>query len=384
MFAHLRSFQPEVAASLSAQLGARQFAHAHLYSGSPYSLRMHFALESVRILGCREEGSSTCSCRACTQHRLLRQENLLIVTKRDHRRIIECQLHSYEQLGTDFSQIALIRAIRVLLLGHHPELSALKEAAAVDELLIPFGKTAELEKRERSLWVKDLRRAVNALFKAMKKNTTITVDQVRSVAQWTSRSTIESSRQFIIIEAIEETGVSARNALLKMLEEPPEGVYFFLISEHPARIMQTILSRVRHTRFGALTPSALTAYLAPYYPKRDYGSLEEFVLERGGLDVSAISASASEYLATVLHRRTLSSTALASLLGSIAQADGIELFMEALIEAVQGALANDQISLAIAERMLAEISSHYRDGMRYSQDVQMIGQGLYYRLQEVV
>ena len=49
-------------------------------------------------------------------------------------------------------------------------------------------------------------------------------------------------RIYLIPEADTMTP-QAQNALLKTLEEPPSGVYFFLLSENSANLLQTISSR---------------------------------------------------------------------------------------------------------------------------------------------
>jgi DNA polymerase-3 subunit delta' len=52
---------------------------------------------------------------------------------------------------------------------------------------------------------------------------------------------------------------SAANALLKLLEEPPERVVFFLITHAPRRLLPTILSRCRRVDFSPLGESDLAA-----------------------------------------------------------------------------------------------------------------------------
>jgi hypothetical protein len=54
----------------------------------------------------------------------------------------------------------------------------------------------------------------------------------------------------VIIEGVENLNESARNSLLKTLEEPPPEVYFILLAKRRQGIMQTILSRVRTYQFA--------------------------------------------------------------------------------------------------------------------------------------
>lgn len=60
-----------------------------------------------------------------------------------------------------------------------------------------------------------------------------------------SLKTFEADYKVMIIWLPEKMHVAAANKLLKMLEEPPAGTVFLLISDHPANILGTILSRAQ-------------------------------------------------------------------------------------------------------------------------------------------
>jgi DNA polymerase-3 subunit delta' len=69
-----------------------------------------------------------------------------------------------------------------------------------------------------------------------------------------------NSRIFIIDEAEKMNDTSA-NALLKVLEEPPIGIYIFLISSQPSLLPLTILSRVQMIRFTPLQTEEIITFL---------------------------------------------------------------------------------------------------------------------------
>jgi DNA polymerase-3 subunit delta' len=90
----------------------------------------------------------------------------------------------------------------------------------------------------------------------------IKVDQVREVQRrLTTRATL-GERRAVILDPADDLEVSAANALLKSLEEPPTGTYFLLVSHSPARLLPTIRSRCRTLRFPALSDEALGRFLA--------------------------------------------------------------------------------------------------------------------------
>jgi DNA polymerase-3 subunit gamma/tau len=77
----------------------------------------------------------------------------------------------------------------------------------------------------------------------------ITIGQVRRLAGW-AHLTASGSRKVAVIENADRMQDSARNALLKLLEEPPEAVHLILLSSRRAAITPTILSRLRPYPFA--------------------------------------------------------------------------------------------------------------------------------------
>ena len=104
-----------------------------------------------------------------------------------------------------------------------------------------------------------LRRAWDEDKKRMK--TVITVDEVRRMKSFFSLSAADGGRRAAIIDDADEMNPNAANALLKLLEEPPAGATFFLISHQPFRLLPTIRSRCRELRLHPLSPDDLSQAL---------------------------------------------------------------------------------------------------------------------------
>ena len=64
-----------------------------------------------------------------------------------------------------------------------------------------------------------------------------------------------------LIDAVDELNTNAANALLKLLEEPPDDTTLLLVCHQPARLLPTIRSRCRVLRCAPLAPEALEAAL---------------------------------------------------------------------------------------------------------------------------
>jgi hypothetical protein len=71
----------------------------------------------------------------------------------------------------------------------------------------------------------------------------IQVDQIRQMAMDAVVLPNESERKVYLIEDADSMNVPAQNAALKLLEEPPAGVYFLLCVTNPAKLLPTVRSR---------------------------------------------------------------------------------------------------------------------------------------------
>jgi len=94
-----------------------------------------------------------------------------------------------------------------------------------------------------------------------KFNAGISVDDVRKLNSFFQLSAADGGKRVVIVDAADDMNVSAANALLKSLEEPPKDAYILLVCHQPARLLPTIRSRCRELRLGALNGDAMAAAL---------------------------------------------------------------------------------------------------------------------------
>ena len=71
----------------------------------------------------------------------------------------------------------------------------------------------------------------------------IEIDQIREIIKFTNQSSFNDGPRFVIIDDVEYLNNNSSNALLKSLEEPNVNIYFFLIFNLEANILDTIKSR---------------------------------------------------------------------------------------------------------------------------------------------
>jgi DNA polymerase-3 subunit delta' len=128
-----------------------------------------------------------------------------------------------------------------------------------------------------------------------RERSVITVEQVRAIGHFLHLTPSEGGRRIVLIDPIDDLNTNATNALLKLLEEPPENAALLLISHAPGGLLPTIRSRCRRLDLRPLRADmvarwlsnvagdngehALAAKLAEGSPGRALGVLEGGVIE---------------------------------------------------------------------------------------------------------
>ena len=89
-----------------------------------------------------------------------------------------------------------------------------------------------------------------------KKTRMIGVETVRDLIRQTRLHRYAAKRRTFVIEPADILRDEAANALLKTLEEPPDGTGFILVTDKASTLLQTVLSRSQRVRFR-LSPESL-------------------------------------------------------------------------------------------------------------------------------
>jgi DNA polymerase III subunit delta' len=105
----------------------------------------------------------------------------------------------------------------------------------------------------------------------------IVVDDVREIASFLHLTAAEGGWRVVIVDGADAMNRNAANALLKILEEPPQRALLLLVAHSPGRLLPTIRSRCRHMKLSALPAESVRALLSRYYPGLDDTAAAEIV-----------------------------------------------------------------------------------------------------------
>ena len=190
--------------------------------------------------------------------------------------------------------------------------------------------------------------------KTGKYRTAITVEEIRRITHFLSRTSGDGAWRIVIIDPADDMNRNAANALLKTLEEPPARALFILISHSSGRLLPTIRSRCQSLAFKPLNDTELRralevagkdvgidvqdqAYFAALSARAE-GSVRKALLlvAHGGLEIT-------DTVDTVLnntHFDLPKAQALASVLGGRDAEVQNQLFLEYLLDKAAGQALN--------------------------------------------
>jgi DNA polymerase III subunit delta' len=90
---------------------------------------------------------------------------------------------------------------------------------------------------------------------------TIKIEQIREIQKDIQFSPRMGNYKIYIIDGAEKMTTQASNSILKMLEEPPDYVVFFLLTAQVYSMLPTLISRCQHLAFTTVSDSDVAALL---------------------------------------------------------------------------------------------------------------------------
>ncbi len=265
-----------VTAQLTDDIQSASLPPSILLSGPAYAGKLTAALELARSVCCLTDGGWQCTCPSCLRHKEMMSPDLLIIGAKDHIPEIQAAAETLATAKTLASRYLFLRAVRKLTsrfdarLWDTAEQAFLKAAPAIaeiEELLSDLNSqapetadTEKLQKRIEAIVSKSVKLQEECMYDA------IPVNQVRKAASWI-RLMPSGKKKILIIENADKMQEGARNAFLKILEEPPAYAVFVLTTVRRGAIMPTILSRVRTYTFAERSEASQKEVIARVFRK---------------------------------------------------------------------------------------------------------------------
>lgn len=303
--------QEEIVKLLREDLRAGRLPSSILLSGPEFSGKLSVALELARVLGCESsEAPWNCACRSCEYHRLLSHPYTLLLGGRYFYQEIAACADTLRKTGSLSSRYLFIRSVRKLTSRFDPVLwegdetklqKIMPSLTAVEEPLSEIAPGTELPPADR------LERIAGDILSGVRKILdgtsldSIPIAQIRRASAWAHLGAA-GARKILILENADRMLDSARNALLKILEEPPAHVSFILLSSRREALMPTILSRVRTYRFLPRDGTASREVLERIFRDTSgaYPTLKDFFWIFQDINPNALRAAAVNFLRCAL------------------------------------------------------------------------------------
>jgi len=120
-------------------------------------------------------------------------------------------------------------------------------------------------------------------FKTKKLRSEIPIAETRRMTDFFTRKASEGGRRVAIVDSMDEMNRNSENAILKLLEEPPEDTVLILVSNNPGRLLPTIRSRCLHLELRPVDEEVLGPWLSRHNPESSQNIVDTAAaLSRGG------------------------------------------------------------------------------------------------------
>lgn len=100
----------------------------------------------------------------------------------------------------------------------------------------------------------------------------ISVNTVRNMIEKMQMSSMSGKWRVVLIDAVDELTVAAENAILKLLEEPPQQTLFLLVTHQLSNVLPTVRSRARVEKMHPLTISEMRELCVKFMPDTEISS----------------------------------------------------------------------------------------------------------------
>jgi DNA polymerase III subunit gamma/tau len=340
MFENIIGQEP-VVSRLRTEISAGILPATLMFHGPDYAGKSSAALELARSLTCTGTEPTVpwnCRCRACEQQRHLLHPDTLMLGGRYFSREIAIAADALKRDQREPLRYLFERTVRklarrfdtVLWEGEEKRLTKVEPLlSALDEKLEPYLPDGQLPADGRVAEGIDEIVGICEQIGAAVALDAVPVNMVRRLSMWAHISPAGRAK-IAIIENVDRLQDSARNALLKTLEEPPANVYFVLTTQRLGAVIATIRSRARAYGFLTRDPEQSAAVISRIF--RDVpgskASIRDYFVSKDGQGLRAL---AERFIEHVVAGSTIELGLLDEMtqtIGNLGGAEGFRYFVE--------------------------------------------------------
>lgn len=209
--------QPRVKDFFIHSLSSERLAHAYIFYGAEGRGKEAFALEMAKVLNCASDGAKPCNtCPACTKVNHL----------------------------------------------SHPDI----------KFIFPLSKQVT---PERETEIRKEKAQNPYLPIEVSGHKSISIEAIRALKNEAKYASFETGKRVFIIYGAEYFSREAANSFLKLLEEPPDKLYIFLITDDIGSLLDTIRSRCQPVYFPEFQDDEIAEILRKY--KVDLGDVQKHI-----------------------------------------------------------------------------------------------------------
>jgi DNA polymerase III subunit delta' len=110
----------------------------------------------------------------------------------------------------------------------------------------------------------------------------ISAEDARAVTEFFQRTAGEGGWRICIVDAADDLSTESANAILKILEEPPDRALFLLVSHSPGGLLPTIRSRCTRLALAPLPEGSVREIVAGIATETDAAKLDNAISLSGG------------------------------------------------------------------------------------------------------
>ena len=391
--------------TLRAELTRGSYPRSALFFGPLYSGKLSAALEAARVLTCKEGTAEwTCECSSCRSQKELSHPYTVLLGSRYWDVEIAACADSLLRNRKPASQYLFLRAVRKLTRRFDTVVwdaeearvrAAQEKVAGIEEMLLDLapGKEPPAQKQLAGLLEGVIESCVQLA--GLGRAEAISVGQIRRLSAW-AHLTAGDSRKVAILENVDRMQDSARNALLKLLEEPPAAVHLIALSTRRAAIIPTILSRLRPYPFEQRNAADEAEVLAKIFREEAgrFDGLRAYFLAWKEISPEKLSSLSRTFMEAVVSPEESDADILAGLSDIIPsdrrgardrnQKEVVVSFLEELTLRFQEPLRGKAVSLDTLEEWAGAV----REGMlrveAYNMSPATVVEALYLRMRDAV